>query len=121
MRTSPAQVLVVEDDLLIAMEVAHLVRQCGCAVVGPVGRLEKALRVAEQTELDGAVLDIHLGSRRVWPLAELLAERAVPFVLLSGYTRGDVPARFGEVPLVSKPVTLPVLRNTLNEIGLIRG
>lgn len=109
-----------EDDLLIAMDVAHLVRQCGCAVIGPVGRLEKALDIAAETVPDGGVLDIHLGRRKVWPLAELLEERGTPFVLLSGYTRGDVPERFRAAPLVSKPVTFPTLRNALNEIDLVR-
>lgn len=119
MTGSPARILVVEDDLLIAMDVANLVRECGCAVIGPVGRLEKGLGIAEQTELDGGVLDIHLGSRQVWPLAELLDERRLPFVLLSGYNRADMPERFRKAPLVSKPVTFATLRDALVEIGLI--
>lgn len=110
-----------KDDLLIAIDVSRLVRECRCRVIGPVGRLGKGLASADQTELDGAVLDIHLGRERVWPLAGLLDEHRVPFIFLSGYARAEVPERFCRVPLVSKPVTFAALRNALSDIGLVGG
>lgn len=117
---SPARVLIVEDDALIAMDIAHLLEQCGCTAVGLIGNLEAALDAAQATELDGAVLDIELGSEPVWPLAEFLQRRGIPFVLASGYSYTEVPEHFWHVPLLSKPLTYPVLSHALGEIGLLR-
>ncbi|MPY70532.1 MAG: PAS domain S-box protein [Alphaproteobacteria bacterium] len=59
------RVLVVEDNLLIALETEFLVEQCGCAVVGPAASVSDALGFAGYTGLDGAVLDINLGREQV--------------------------------------------------------
>ena len=107
--------------MLIAMDVAMMVRQCGCTVVGPVGELEKALGTAQQNTLDGGVLDIQLDRERVWPLAEHLQDRGVPMILLSGYSKAEVPQRFADLPLLSKPVNPRTLQSALESLGLIRG
>lgn len=116
-----ARILVVEDNLLIAMDLASMVRDLGCAVIGPVGQLEKALDAARQTELDAAILDIHLDGERIWPVAQLLEQRRVPMVLASGYSDADVPERFRSIPLLPKPVTPAMLQVALAELGVIRG
>ena len=115
-----ARILVVEDDMLIAMDIASMVEKCGFTVIGPVGRLDKALDAARQTELDGAVIDIQLDGERVWPLAELLQDRGVPTVLLSGHSRAEMPQRFSDLPLLSKPVSGQLLQRALGDVGLTR-
>lgn len=114
------RVLIVEDNLLIAMEVEFLAEKCGCAVAGPVGSVGEALQVVRESRLDGAVLDINLGAERVWPVAELLEERAVPFVLATGYDATDVPERFKARPILAKPISLRALTLALREIGTMR-
>jgi DNA-binding NarL/FixJ family response regulator len=75
---SQRRVLIVEDNVLIAMEMEYIVGDCGCAVVGPVSNVASGLEAVRQTEIDGAVLDVNLGDERVWPIAEVLDERGIP-------------------------------------------
>jgi CheY-like chemotaxis protein len=112
-------VLVVEDNLLIAMETEFLVAQCGCAVVGPAASVSDALGFAVYTGLDAAVLDINLGREQVWPVADLLEERDVPFVFATAYGAADVPERFADRTLLDKPLALDPLREALIEIGIV--
>jgi CheY-like chemotaxis protein len=112
-------ILVVEDNVLIAMEVEFMAEQCGCAVAGPAGDVAEALALAEGAGLAGAVLDINLGHERVWPVAEYLEARSVPFVLATGYGDDDVPARFKERPILSKPISRGTLSNALRDLGVL--
>lgn len=116
---SAPRVLVVEDDALIGMAVAQSAEHCGCTVVGPVMRLSAGIQAAETAELDGAILDIDLGSEQVWPVAEILQRRGTPFVLLSGYSSAEVPEGFWKVPLVAKPSTDAALHRALVEAGIV--
>lgn len=112
-------VLIVEDNLLIAMEVEFMVEDCGCSVAGPAGNVADALQVVSENNLQGAVLDINLGRERVWQVAETLADRAVPFVLATGYGDAEVPAQFKERPVLSKPISRGALAKALREIGTL--
>jgi CheY-like chemotaxis protein len=112
-------VLIVEDNVLIAMEMEYIIGDCGCAVVGPVSNVASGLEAVRRTEIDGAVLDVNLGNERVWPVAELLDERGIPLVLTSGYGASEVPARFAGKPLLQKPVASSDLRQALALIDLL--
>lgn len=115
------RVLVVEDSLLIAMDVKDLAAQCNYAVVGPVSTVEAALTAVHEEPLDAAILDINLGDELVWPVADALAARDVPFVLATGYGAMDVPNRFGRWPRLTKPLSLQRLRDALVRIGTVPG
>ena len=98
------RVLVAEDEALIALDIELTLTGKGCEVVGPAGRLDQAIRVAESETIELAVLDVMLGRDDVHPLAELLAERGVPFVFHSGH--GDpvkLRERFPKAGFVRKP------------------
>jgi CheY-like chemotaxis protein len=84
-------VLLVEDELLVAMEMEEALRDLGCEVLGPAATVEEALRLAqsEAGRIDAAVLDINLAGRPSFPVADLLAGRGVPVVFATGY--GDLP------------------------------
>jgi CheY-like chemotaxis protein len=115
-------ILIVEDNVLIAMEVEFMAEEFGCAVAGPAGDVRDAMEIihsAEGSGLAGAVLDVNLGSERVWPVAELLAERSVPFVVASGYGDAEVPAAFKDCPRLSKPISRDALAKALRGLGVI--
>jgi CheY-like chemotaxis protein len=114
------RILVVEDSLLIAMEVEDLAAQCRCAVVGPAGSVVAALAAVREEPLDAAILDINLGDELVWPVADALAARDVPFVLATGYSAMDVPDRFRRWPRLTKPLSLEPLCDALAQIGAVR-
>jgi CheY-like chemotaxis protein len=98
------RVLVVEDSLLVAEVIAETLTNCGCAVVGPVPRLQRALPLARAESLNGAVLDVNLAGEFCFPIAEALEARGVPFVFLTGYGDLDaLPARFRGRPVLGKP------------------
>ena len=109
------RVLLVEDEALIAFELQIIMRQAGCQVIGPVGTLAEGLALAETAALDAAVLDVKLWDGDVFPLADRLAERGIPFVLMSGYSAAELPERFRERPLYPKPSAADGLIVALNQ------
>jgi two-component SAPR family response regulator len=85
--SSPAgpRVLIVEDELLLAMDYEELLKREGFTVLGPAGRQAPALALLEAERPDVAILDVNLAGERSTAVAEALAEREVPFVVVSGY------------------------------------
>lgn len=114
------RILVIEDDVLIAMDVEYMVGECGCVPVGPVSNVEAGLLAVRQNDLDGAVLDVNLGGERVWPVADLLHEHGVPFVIATGYSTMEVPERFKQCQVLHKPLTEVALFAALDALGLAR-
>jgi CheY-like chemotaxis protein len=110
---SSARILVVEDEYMLAEALAEALIALGVQVVGPVGGLDEALALATASELDGAILDINLGGETVFPLADALAARGVPYVFATGYGRESIPAPYREAPILSKPVDAAMLKALL--------
>ena len=99
------RILVVEDEMLIALSIEETLQGLGCVVVGPVGKLDAALRLAGEEALDAAVLDVTVRGGHVYPVAERLAARGVPFVLASGYGEWALPENLQDRPRLTKPFT----------------
>jgi CheY-like chemotaxis protein len=99
------RILVVEDEWLIASVIEKVLQDLGCVVVGPVGRLDAALQRAKDETLDAAILDVSIRGGKVYPVAEQLATRGIPFVLASGYGDWLLPEIFRDQPRLFKPFT----------------
>ncbi len=115
--TSPldgTRVLVVEDELLVAMMIEQVLRLAGCVIIGPVNDLPKALQAAREQAIDVALLDVNLAGARVFPVAAVLAERSVPYVFMTGYGRGMLPAEYANRPTIGKPFKLQELTDNLS-------
>jgi CheY-like chemotaxis protein len=97
------RVLVVEDELLVAMGLEMVLTDAGCHVVGPIGRLDEAMAAAATEEVDVALLDVNLRGHPVFPVADALAARGIPFVFLTGYGRETLPASHAHGRMLSKP------------------
>jgi DNA-binding response OmpR family regulator len=98
-------VLIVEDNLLLAEVTKMLLEDSGCRVVGPAGWLERGLELAQAGPLDGAILDINLHGEMSFAIAEVLCARSVPFIFVTGYEdRSIVPLAFRSAPRLDKPV-----------------
>ncbi|WP_338664966.1 PAS domain-containing protein [Pararoseomonas sp. SCSIO 73927] len=96
-------VLVVEDEALVAVEVADALAAAGCRIIGPAGTLEEGLAAARGAgALDAAVLDMKLGGRPVLPLADELAARGVPMIFTTGY--GEPPPGHHGATVLTKPI-----------------
>jgi DNA-binding response OmpR family regulator len=98
------RVLVVEDELMIAMLFESILDASSeCTVVGPFARVKLAFEAARNESLDAALLDIHLAGEPVFPVAALLAERGVPFAFVTGYGKDVLPPVYRDRPLLQKP------------------
>jgi CheY-like chemotaxis protein len=86
------RILVVEDEMMIAMLVEDMLAELGCAVVGPAHALDVALQLARtEQDLDAALLDVNLGGQPVFAVADALREKGVPAIFSTGY--GDAGLR----------------------------
>jgi DNA-binding response OmpR family regulator len=99
------RILIVEDETLIAVMIEEVLQDLGCVVVGPVGRLDDALRLARDEAVDAAILDVTIRGGFVYPVAEQLLSRRIPFVLASGYGNWALPEALRDQPRLTKPFT----------------
>ena len=111
------RVLIVEDEYFIADDLAQVLTRFGAEIVGPVATRDGALSLLATAEsVDLAVLDINLRSESVFPVADVLTERGVPFMFATGYDQASIPARHQHVPRWEKPFALAALAQALPEI-----
>jgi CheY-like chemotaxis protein len=96
-------ILVVEDEVLVALMISEMLGDLGCAVAASAGNLRDALALAQSSDLDGAILDLNLAGEPVYPVADVLAAKGVPFVFLTGYGAAGIEPRFADVPTIAKP------------------
>ncbi|MFN7023863.1 MAG: response regulator [Pseudorhizobium sp.] len=97
-------ILVLEDDVLLAMDVEDYLTERGARVVGPFGRIPQALEAAEAVELDGAILDLNLNGELSFPVIDALQARGIPLIICSGYAElPELKAKLAGLPLLAKP------------------
>ena len=94
------KVLIVEDDFLIAESLSHAIADYGFTVVGPVDTADRAVRLIGQEPPDGALLDVGLREGNAVEVA-----KALPFVVVTGYSRDTLPPELKRAPFVAKPMT----------------
>ena len=112
--TAPGQrILLVEDEVLVAMMIQDCLTEWGHSVVGPASKASEALRLAENTEYDAAILDINLGDGTAYAIANVLSHRRIPFIFITGYESDSIDKRFSAVPVLQKPIETQALREIL--------
>jgi CheY-like chemotaxis protein len=110
------RIFVVEDERLISMMLEVMLGDLGCIVAGVAGTIEKALSQVEATPtIDAAILDVNLGGQKVFPVADALAARGVPFVFSTGYGPSDLAERYPKSLLLNKPYNSERLARVLVE------
>jgi CheY-like chemotaxis protein len=114
-KLSGQHVLIVEDEYFLAQDLVDHFEEIGVQVLGPAASVSEALRLLESAEVQGAVLDVNLRGERVYPVADALRQRHVPFVFASGYGGELEPRAYADVPRCIKPVDFSVLAKTLVE------
>ena len=97
------RILVVEDEPLIAIDLADFLDEFGWECVGPVNHLPAALEHAKTEPLDGAVLNLVIDGKHAYSVAEALADRGIPFGFASGLRLADLDARWQDRPYLDKP------------------
>src|SRR5260221_1151940 len=105
------RVFVVEDEALIALMLEDLLAAFGCGVVGPLARLAAAQRAGQSRDFDCAILDVNINGDPVYPVAEILSERGIPFLFVTGYGESGVGERFTGPPGFRQPFKAHQLRD----------
>jgi two-component SAPR family response regulator len=103
------RVFVVEDETLIAVLIEDILVGMECKIVGPIGKLETALQLARDEAFDIAILDVTIRGGTVYPVAEQLIKRGIPFVLASGYGDWALPPSLRDQRRLMKPFTAAAL------------
>ena len=114
------RILVVEDEFLLADDLHTELEDVGAIVLGPAGTIAEAFKIIEnEQQIDGAVLDVNLGGDPVFPAAETLIRRQVPFLFTTGYDPSSIPERFRHVVRFEKPI---ILRHVVGAVArLVNG
>jgi CheY-like chemotaxis protein len=98
-----ARVLVVEDEYLIRMLLEDMLADLGYAVAAAVGSMDEASEHAANGAFSAAILDVNLDGREIFPVADMLSERGLPFVFVTGYGERTLPERYRNHPTLQKP------------------
>ena len=97
------RVLVVEDEMLIGMLLEDMLADLGHQVVAVVPRVNEALALVQREAFDLAILDVHVNGQPVFPVADSLVERGIPFVFATGYGERGLPEHYRDRPILQKP------------------
>lgn len=108
------RILLAEDDYFVMQDLRSGLVALGASVVGPAPSVAEALAlIAAGPAVDAAVLDVNLRGERVYPVADALALRGIPFVFSTGYSDGMIDPRHGDAPVCEKPVKMRDLGRAL--------
>lgn len=102
---SGLRILVVEDEPLIALGLETLLQSYGCQVVGPAFDLPQATGLSREQAIDGALLDVNIAGEKVFPVADILTQRGIPFCFVTGYGAGGLRDCDHGRPMLQKPYT----------------
>lgn len=107
------RVLVVEDEAAISLLLEDMLLDFGCEVIGPAARLASALDIVDREKVDLAILDVNVAGEPIYPVADALALRAIPFVFSTGYGSAGIKDAFRERPVLQKPFAQNDLKQKL--------
>lgn len=111
------RLLVVEDEMLVAMEIAEAMKSEGWEILGPAGSLDEAFSLLSgEDPPDIAVLDINLNGQLVYPVADLLRSRDIPLLFCTGYESPDHADRYQGCPVIRKPTNLQALSEEIQHL-----
>ena len=108
--------MVVEDEAIISFLLEDMLNNLGCDSVVLAANVKGALEQIERAPPDAAVLDVNLGNEMVYPVAERLDARRIPFVFTTGYGRGGIKMDWATRPVVQKPFNIEALSAALRAV-----
>lgn len=106
----------VEDEYLIRMLLEDMLADLGFEVTAAVGTIAEASDIAGKADFDIAILDVNLDGKEIYPVADILAQRGLPFVFVSGYGEGSLAEPYRGRPSLQKPFQAEQLKTTLENL-----
>jgi CheY-like chemotaxis protein len=110
------RIFVVEDSPVVADDIAEMLQELGCKVVGPAGNMAAALQLAQSEDIDAAVVDLNIRGGKSFGVMKVLEGRGIPFLLTSGYADWSMPPEWADRPRLPKPYSPELLRWKLAEL-----
>jgi CheY-like chemotaxis protein len=107
-------VFLVEDEVMIRMMVADMLEELGYSVAAEAGEIGEAVKLAQSTEFDLAILDVNVNGKVITPVAELIKARNRPFIFATGYGSSGLPEEYRDRPALQKPFQLETLAQMIN-------
>lgn len=107
------RILILEDEWLVALDTAELVKELGFEVIGPVATVAKAFEIIETATADAALLDINLGAEYSYPFALAMQQKNIPVTFVTGCAEADIRPEFRSWARLEKPVSLQPLKTAL--------
>jgi CheY-like chemotaxis protein len=97
------QVLIVEDEPLLALLLEEMLTEQGYRIVATASRFDDAMEKARSMSFDVAILDMNLGGTTTFPIAEVLLTKGKRFVFATGYGAPSIPPSLKQIPVIQKP------------------
>ena len=97
------RILLVEDEMMVAMLEEDLLEMFGCKLVGPAASIAQALLLISTEAIDGAMLDVNLAGHSIYPVADELARLGIPFIFVTGYGSQELEGDYNYRPRLPKP------------------
>lgn len=110
---SPARILVVEDQYLIRMMLEDMLVDLGHDIAAAVGTMAEASDHARNGDFHVAILDVNVDGEQIFPVADIIAERGLPFAFLTGYSESSLPDAYRGCPTLLKPFQAAQLATTI--------
>jgi PAS domain S-box-containing protein len=110
------RVLLVEDEPLVSMMLADMLSAFGHKVDGPYSRFSDAILAAKSNNLQAGILDVNLGGEKTYAVADILANRKIPFAFVTGYGPDTIVSEFSDAPVLQKPIEAAKLHALLQQI-----
>jgi CheY-like chemotaxis protein len=115
-KSEKVPVLVVEDEYLIRMLLEDMLADLGYSVAAAVGSLAEASEIAGKAEFGAAILDVNVDGQEIFPVADILSERKLPFIFVTGYGERNLPERYRNRPTLQKPFQAAQLETALGSL-----
>ncbi|CCE02396.1 response regulator [Bradyrhizobium sp. STM 3809] len=112
-RPPRGSVFLVEDEVMIRMMVADMLEELGYTVAAEAGEIGEAMKLAESTYFDVAILDVNVNGKVISPVADLIKARSRPFIFATGYGSSGLPEEYRDRPALQKPFQLETLGRAL--------
>jgi CheY-like chemotaxis protein len=96
-------ILVVEDEAPVALQLEDMLTELGCVVVGPASRVAQAFQLLQGERVDAAVLDLNIAGELVYPVADELKNRGLPYIFATGYGISGLTKAYRDRPVLEKP------------------
>lgn len=113
---SGLQILVVEDEAPIALQLEDMLTELGATVIGPASRVRQALQLLEEQPADAAVLDLNIAGELVYPVAEVLETKGVPYIFATGYGISGLSEPYRSRAVLQKPFSRRELLRAIQEV-----